>query len=538
MNHLPKLVWVAAALAVSRPAAAAPLTGTVFVDSNQSGSRDTGEPGLAGVAVSNGREIVETDAAGRYLLPPGPHGRVFLTRPDGFECAVWVRKGAGDFALVPAPRPREFFFIHLSDVHAYRHSSQVWEDYGVVPPYVPTLVAAWFAVRDFERRLVPRWTDAVIPHLRAALQPYRPTGQSWDLLVPSRYFDELFRSGSELGRGEDALRASFEEIHALGPDFLVNTGDIVFDSNRVPAGVSEDWMSLYRDAAERPGRPVYPSIGNHELGRIEHADASPDDPMYGPGFFRHHFGTSVYSFDRGDFHFVALDTHSQASGGEDETWRRNRMRPEVKAWLEADLARSSSRTVVLLNHEPFFEDPDWNMGDEFWEREVVDDEGVLERFGVDYTLTGHVHLPGIARTGTTTHISTGALSGMHWLLPPSVHPRGYRLVYAREGHLYTVWKRTGEPVLGLAEATDAAHVVAVAADRRGPFARVRLFLDGEPVAIERWGDYFVHARLEPARLLAETLCLEATRSSGETLVADLTGGDTMQSRSKCQELGN
>ncbi len=43
---------------------------------------------------------------------------------------------------------------------------------------------------------------------------------------------------------------------------------------------------------------MYPSIGNHELGRIEHADASPDDPMYGPGFFRHHFGTSVYSFDR------------------------------------------------------------------------------------------------------------------------------------------------------------------------------------------------------------------------------------------------
>lgn len=500
-------------------ARSAELTGTVFVDADADGVRDADEPGLAAIAVSNGREVVETDSQGGYALPPGPDGRVFLTRPDGYECAGWVHEDGGDFALIPAARADEFFFIHLSDVHAYRHSSQVWEDYGVAPPYVPTAVAAWFAVRGFEERLVPQWTDAVLPYLRAALAANGAATDSWDLMVPAGYFEELFRPGSELGRGQDAMRAAFAEVHALQPEFLINTGDIVFDSNRVPPEVAADWMALYRSAAERPGRPVYSSIGNHELGRIEHEDVSPDDPGYGPGFFRQHFGTSVYSFERGNFHFVALDTHSPGQGEGHDAWRRNRMRPEVKQWLDADLARSAGRTLVVFNHEPFFEDPDWHEYEEFRELELADDEGLLARHGVAYTLTGHVHFPGSSRDGSTTHISTGALSGAHWLLPASVHPRGYRLVYAREGRLYSAWKQTGRPVLEFVD-SEPGTVVAVAADERGPFAQVQLLLDGKPLPSERWGAYFVRASVEPGREKKGSLRLEAIRSSGEKMAAE------------------
>lgn len=495
--------------------------GTVFVDRDADGVRDAGEPGLSAVAVSNGREVVETDSEGRYALSPGPDGLVFITRPSGYDCAGWVRQGGGDFALIPADRPDEFFFIHLSDVHAYRHSSQVWEDYGVAPPYVPTAVAAWFAVWDFEERLVPRWTDALLPQLRAALAANGADADGSELMLPARYFEELFRSGSALGRAEDAMRKAFAEVHALEPEFLINTGDIVFDSNRVPPEVSADWMALYRSVAERPGRPVYNSIGNHELGRIEHEGVSSDDPGYGPGFFRTHFGSSAYSFERGGFHFAALDTHSPGHGEGHDAWRRNRMRPEVSAWLAADLERSRRRglTAVILNHEPFFGDPDWNQGEEFDELELVDDEGLLARHGVAYTMTGHVHFPGSARSGPTTHISTGALSGAHWLLPASAHPRGYRLVYAHSGRLYSAWKLTGEPVLQFVD-SEPGDVVAVAADERGPFAQIRLLLDGEPLPTESWGNYFVRARVEPDALKNGNLRVEAIRDSGEKLAAE------------------
>ena len=44
-------------------------SGTVFNDANGNGQRDPDEKGLAGVGVSNGEAIVETDADGRWQLP-------------------------------------------------------------------------------------------------------------------------------------------------------------------------------------------------------------------------------------------------------------------------------------------------------------------------------------------------------------------------------------------------------------------------------------------------------------------------------------
>ena len=43
-------------------------SGTVFNDANGNGQRDPDEKGLAGVGVSNGEAIVETDADGRWQL--------------------------------------------------------------------------------------------------------------------------------------------------------------------------------------------------------------------------------------------------------------------------------------------------------------------------------------------------------------------------------------------------------------------------------------------------------------------------------------
>jgi hypothetical protein len=61
--------------------------------------------------------------------------------------------------------------------------------------------------------------------------------------------------------------------------------------------------------------------------------------------------------------------------------------------------------------------------------------------------------------------------------------------------------------------------VAVAADAQGPFEAVSLDLDGRSIPLERWGDYFVHARIDPATLEGKTptLTLSGERESGETL---------------------
>ena len=377
---------------------------------------------------------------------------------------VLAAAAAGAAVSSPGLAEDEFFFIHVSDVHAYRHSSQVDAHYGLGPAWLPRVGVAFFALRGAERMLVPRYTEAIMPHLRTAIGlPADGSGRN-DLWDAWSYFDEVMRPGSALGEAETDLRAAFAEMHALAPAFLVNTGDIVFDSTKVPRGVSLDWAQLLLEAAAIGPAPVHHTIGNHELGLIQHEDASPDDPLYGPGFFRQHFGPSPRAWDQGAFRFVALDTHSRDP--ESGVWRRNRMRPEVRAWFERELRDHPHRVVVVLNHEPFFIDAGWNLEEAFADTDVVDAEGLLERYAVPYTLTGHVHLPGAQRDGSSTHIATGALSGMHWILPPEAAPRGYRLFYARERRLYTVWKRSGEPVVGFLRPVASpdrqrvAHVVA------------------------------------------------------------------------------
>lgn len=55
------------------------------------------------------------------------------------------------------------------------------------------------------------------------------------------------------------------------------------------------------------------------------------------------------------------------------------------------------------------------------------------------------------------------------------------------------------------------RIVVVAADVDGPFKSVSLELDGKPLPLERWGDYFFIAKISPAEIAATggTLVLEA-----------------------------
>ena len=56
-------------------------SGVVFHDRSGSGLRRTGDPGVGGVMVSNGRDVVLTDADGRWRLPVSDGDSVFVIKP-------------------------------------------------------------------------------------------------------------------------------------------------------------------------------------------------------------------------------------------------------------------------------------------------------------------------------------------------------------------------------------------------------------------------------------------------------------------------
>jgi hypothetical protein len=91
------------------------VSGYVYLENDGQPGRGSGDAGLAGIAVSNGADIVHTDAQGRYRIAAMPGQSVFVIKPAGHRFVAggdglpvfWQRVGAAsgsvqqaDFALL------------------------------------------------------------------------------------------------------------------------------------------------------------------------------------------------------------------------------------------------------------------------------------------------------------------------------------------------------------------------------------------------------------------------------------------------------
>ena len=107
-----------------------PIRGTVYMDTNHNGQRDPGEPGRAGIGVSDGVDVVLTDATGEYTLPntDGAPPFLYVTQPNDvvksatnfyqFLSAEDGENDRFDFGLWPAGSVTTgATFAQVTDVH-------------------------------------------------------------------------------------------------------------------------------------------------------------------------------------------------------------------------------------------------------------------------------------------------------------------------------------------------------------------------------------------------------------------------------------
>src|SRR5690606_20249641 len=88
-------------VALSLPALAQDIAkGVVFEDLNQNGTKERREKGIAGVSVTNGVQVVQTDSKGRYELPVGSDQIIAVIKPGNYDVPVNDNK-------LP-----QFFYIH------------------------------------------------------------------------------------------------------------------------------------------------------------------------------------------------------------------------------------------------------------------------------------------------------------------------------------------------------------------------------------------------------------------------------------------
>ncbi|MBU6178448.1 MAG: metallophosphoesterase, partial [Verrucomicrobia bacterium] len=202
--------------------------GVVFHDRNGNGLRDADEPGLPHVAVSNQREIVKTDAEGRWSLPVTDDTILFVVKPSG-----WMTRLSDQ--QIP-----QFYHIHKPQ------GSPANFRYPGVAPTGPLPASIDFALRPAEE---PAQFKAIF------------------------FGDPQPQTIEQVNHIADDVIA---ELIGTDAKFGVTLGDIMFDK-----------LELFEPSNANValiGIPWYNVIGNHDLNFDSPGDADSDET------FHRHFG--------------------------------------------------------------------------------------------------------------------------------------------------------------------------------------------------------------------------------------------------------
>ncbi len=266
--------------------------GYVFHDRNGSGKREAGEQGIAGVAVSNGREVVLTDKNGKWRLPVSEDTILFVIKPTGWKVPV-------NQANLP-----QYHYIHKpKGSPAYRYA-------GVAPTGpLPTSI-------DFP------------------LEPQKESNKFRMVL----FGDPQPRNQTEVDYiAHDVVEQVARDAAAVDAKFGLSLGDEMFDV-----------LSLYEplnNAIGTIGLPWYNTVGNHDMNY----DA-PDDTTSTETFQRV-FGPTYYAFNYGKVHFIVLD--DVIWEGSVKRSYYGMITPQQLEFVKNDLATvPKDRLIVLAMHIP------------------------------------------------------------------------------------------------------------------------------------------------------------------------------------------
>ena len=229
--------------------------GKVFHDSNENRIMDSSEKGIPGVVVSNGVDLVQTDAQGSYEIPVSDDAIVFVIKPRDWMTPVNEEN-------LP-----QFYYLHKPNGSPDYFTYQGVEPTGDLP----------------EEINFPLFPDDGSESFKMVVfgdpQPYNISQVDY---VAEDIVSEL------IGR---------EDL-----EFGMTMGDIVGDDL--------DLFSPLNRAVSKIGIPWYNVLGNHDVNYMAPNDVLSDET------YERVYGPATYAFVYGDVHFLVLDDviHDSISG--------------------------------------------------------------------------------------------------------------------------------------------------------------------------------------------------------------------------------
>lgn len=223
--------------------------GYVYEDANRNGIFDKHEKGIAGVAVSNGREVARTDKDGRYELPLPGNCEIFVIKPTGYST------------------PSDAYGISQSYyLHRPEGSSTGMKYQGIAPT-----------------GKLPKEVNFA---LYKADEP-----DNFSILVLG---DPQCRDRTDAGYlGEEVVKPLIDRAGEY--KFGIILGDIAYNQ-----------LEVFEPVMQRIGLiqiPWYPLPGNHDHNQDKNI---PDDSLTTETYMDF-FGPATYSFNYGKVHVIVAD---------------------------------------------------------------------------------------------------------------------------------------------------------------------------------------------------------------------------------------
>ncbi len=375
--------------------------GTVYHDLNANGRMDSGEPGIPMVSITNGRQVVQTGADGRYEITVTDDTIISVIKPSNFMYPV------NDMNLP------QFFYIHKPN------GSPELRYKGVAP------TGALPSAIDFPL-LSGRVNDEFSIVAFGDPQPYN--------LDEVGYYD---------------MDIVNELVGTDLYDFGISLGDLVGDNL--------DLFEPLNKATSRIGLPWFHVLGNHDINfdvqEQHHADET----------FERVYGPANFAFNHGKVHFIILDdviypnpygTTNYVGGFRDEQFE----------FIENTLKFVPEDYLVVFNvHIPIFNE--FPFGETFLDEHRRRLFELLKNRPHTLSLSGHTHtqrhhffrdVDGWMQEKPHHHFNIGTTSGDWWSgaknpngIPDALMrdgtPNGYALLHFK-GNQYTFdYKVAGMP---------------------------------------------------------------------------------------------
>ena len=323
--------------------------GVVYEDLNGNGSLDAGEPGLPGIRVSNGIDIVRTDSQGSYELPIDDDTIIFVLKPRGWRAPLNNKNLS------------QFYYIHKP--HGSPDDSFV---YRGVEPTGPLPESVDFPLTKSEE------PDEFTVIMMGDPQPYNRR--------EVRFY------------ANDVLAELVDTTAAFG----ISLGDIVGDD-----------LSLFESVnavQALVGVPWYNVLGNHDINYRAAEDKYSDET------FERVYGPANYAFQYGPVHFVVLDNVVWRIFEDPKEPGRIRRRYTAQLnesqlkFVESYIADvPTNERIVVCTHIPL---PEFSMAQEYNEHQTDGSRKLLE------ILASHPHTMSFsAHTHFNHHQFVGAEGG-------------------------------------------------------------------------------------------------------------------------------